>query len=165
MRTLNGLEVLLAEGEIGDRQVVNNDIEMRGPLREQMLDALGDLVPLREQLRGRELRDHRPQNLIADGRKHLLLIVLAEAGVDHVQLADLRVEQHPHRQLDALHVAVGSLREDLVLPRLHVVDDRLLDEGQLQVVPLPVDLRGEAEQLIELDGVVADIDCVGAGVP
>lgn len=165
MRTLNGLEVLLAEGEISDGQVINNDIEMRRPLRQQVLDPLGHLVPLRQQLRRRELRDHRPQDLIADGREHLLLIVLPEARIDDVQFADLGVEEDPHGQLDALHVSIGSLSEDLVLPRLHVVDDGLLDEGQLQVVPLPVDLRGQPEQLIELDRVVTDIDCVGAGVP
>ena len=57
---------------------------MRGPFREELSDALGDLVSLAEQLAGRKLRDHRSENLIAEGRENLLLVVPAEAGVDDV---------------------------------------------------------------------------------
>jgi hypothetical protein len=58
-----------------------------------------------------------------------------------VEAVDLGVEEHSDRQLDALHVAVGRLRLDLVLPRLHVVDYGLLDERDFEVEALAVDLR------------------------
>ena len=48
---------------------------------------------------------------------------------------------------------------------MDVVDDGLFDEGQFQVVAFAVDLGRESEEFIELDGVVADVDCMGRGVP
>ena len=132
---------------------------MRGPLGQQVLDALGHLVALAEQLGRRELGHDCPEDLIAEGRQDLLLVILAEPGIDEPQLVDLRMEEDPHRELDALHVPIGSLREDLVLPGLRVVDDGVLKEGQFEVVALPVDHGTQRSgNFVELYGVVADID-------
>lgn len=50
MPTLDCLQVILAEGEVGDCQVVDDDVEVRRPLGEEVLDALRHLVTLAEQL-------------------------------------------------------------------------------------------------------------------
>ena len=94
-----------------------------------------------------------------------MLVVLAETGVNDVQFADFRVEENSDGKLDALHVPVGSLGEDLVFTGLHVVDDGSLDEGDFEVITLAVDLWTQTEEFIELDGVVTDIDCITSKVP
>lgn len=50
MPTLNSLQVILAKGEVGDCQVVDDDVEVRRTLGEEVLDSLGHLVTLAEQL-------------------------------------------------------------------------------------------------------------------
>lgn len=135
-------------------------------LGQQVLDPFGNLVSLAQQLCGRKLGDHCPQDFVAEGGEYLLLVVLAKPCVDSVEPVDLRVEEDSHGQLDALHVPIGSFCKDLVLPGLDVVDDWFFEEGELEVEPLAVDAGAErARDLIELDGVVADINYVRACVP
>jgi len=132
---------------------------MGGSFRQQLPDPLGNLVPLAEQLPGRKLGNHSSEDLVAEGRQHLLLVVLAQPGVDSVDVVDLWVEEHPNGQFDVLHVSVGSLCVYFVLSGLHIVDDGLLDEGDQEVDAFPVHLGGElAGEFVELDRVVADIN-------
>jgi hypothetical protein len=69
------------------------------------------------------------------------------------------MEEHSNGKFDVLHISIGSLGEDLVLSSLDVVDDGLLNEGDLEVEALAVDLWGEAAgEFIELDGIVTHVD-------
>lgn len=107
---------------------------------------------------GRVLGHDGSHDLVADGRQYLLVVVLAQVIMDLVEFPDLGVEKHPQRDPDVLHVSIGSLAPDFLLTRLDIVDDGLLQDGDLEVVALTVDLRGQPRQFIELDGIVPDVN-------
>lgn len=73
----NGFQILFHEGEIGDSQIVDDNVEMGSPLGEQSPDPIRNLVSLGEKLIGRKLSDHSPQNLITDSRQDLIFVILA----------------------------------------------------------------------------------------
>ena len=72
-----------------------------------------------------------------------MFVVFAELSVDGVKHIDLRVKEDTDRQLDALHIAVGSLGKDLVLSGLNIVDDGCLKERELEIIAFSEDLRGK----------------------
>ena len=73
-----------------------------------------------------------------------------------MQIIDLRMEKDSNSKFDILHIPIGSLCKDFVLSSLDIVDDRLLNEGYLEVEPFSVNLgRKTAWQLIELDRIMA----------
>ena len=69
---LDGGGVLPAEAELGDGDVVEDDVEVPGAVGQLLADHHGDLLALRDQLRGVELGHHALQHLVADGRQHLM---------------------------------------------------------------------------------------------
>ena len=73
----NGFQILFHEGEIGDSQIVDDNVEMGSPLGKQGPDPIRNLVSLGEKLIGRKLSDHSPQNLITDSRQDLIFVILA----------------------------------------------------------------------------------------
>ena len=50
------------------------------------------------------------------------------------------MEKDSNSKFDILHIPIGSLCKDFVLSSLDVVDDRLLNEGYLEVEPFSVNL-------------------------
>ena len=68
---LDGSGVLPAEAELGDGDVVEDDVEVPGPVGELLPYHHGDLLALRDELRGVELGDHALEHLVADGWQHL----------------------------------------------------------------------------------------------
>ena len=61
---LNGLGELPPEGEVGDGDVVEDDAELLGALRQLGVDRRGDDLTLRDKLARVELRHHRLQHLL-----------------------------------------------------------------------------------------------------
>lgn len=72
---------------------------------------------------------------------------------------DLRMEKNAYRELDTLHVSVSRLCENFILSGLNIVDDGLLDDGDLEIETLSIEGGREGTgKLVELDGVVADVN-------
>lgn len=69
------------------------------------------------------------------------------------------MEKNAHRELDTLHVPVSRLCKNLILSGLNIVDDGLLDDGDLEIETLSIKGGGEGTgKLVELDGVVTDVN-------
>ena len=69
------------------------------------------------------------------------------------------MEQYFDRELDQLHVSIGSFGPNLIFPGLDVVNDGLFNDRELEVVAFSVPVgRQSAPQFIELDGVMADVN-------
>lgn len=81
---LNGIEILFAKGELGDGDVVDDDVEVGCPFGEEVSDSVGDLVSLGEELGGWELGHYCSQDLVAYCWQHFLFIIFAKFGVDGV---------------------------------------------------------------------------------
>jgi hypothetical protein len=121
---------------------------------------------LGKELSGRELGNYSSENFIADGRKHFLLIIFAQFGVNGVQVIDFRMEKHFHRKLHQLHVSVGSFGSDFVFSRLDIVNDGFFNNGKLEVIAFTVPVGCQSTpEFVELDRVIANIDCIKEKVP
>ena len=69
------------------------------------------------------------------------------------------MEQYFDRELDQLHVSIGSFGPNLILPGLDVVNYGLFNDRELEVVAFSVPIgRQSPPQFIELNGVMADVN-------
>ena len=75
--TLDGIEILFAEGQLSDGDVVDDDVEVGGPLGEEVTYSVRDLVSLGEKLGCWKLGHYCSQDLVANGWQHFLLIIFA----------------------------------------------------------------------------------------
>lgn len=134
---LDGLGELLAEGHVGDGDVLESDVELAGALHEVGADALGDGLALGDELGGVELGHDGLEDLVADGGEHALVVVRAQVLVDLGQGRHVRPVQHPQRQAHHLHVLRPRRRRDVPRLRPHVEHDAPLQPRHQEVRPLP----------------------------
>ena len=76
--SFNGDCELLAEGHVGDGDVLEGDIELSGALGQVGADAVGDGLTLGDELCGVELGDDGLEDFVADGGEDALVVVGAE---------------------------------------------------------------------------------------
>lgn len=60
---------------MGDGDVLESDVELRGSLHEVCADTVGDSFTLGDQLGGIELGDNGFEDFVSDGREHTLIVV------------------------------------------------------------------------------------------
>lgn len=72
---LDGACEFLSEGHVGDGDVLEGDVELRGSLHEVCADAVGDSFTLGDQLGGIELGDNGFEDFVSDGWQHTFIIV------------------------------------------------------------------------------------------
>lgn len=60
---------------MGDGDVLEGDIELRGTLKEVVADAVGDGLTLGDELGGVELGDDRLEDFVSDGREDTFIVV------------------------------------------------------------------------------------------
>lgn len=75
---LDGLGELLAEGHVGDGDVLKGNVELAGALHEVGPDAVGDGLTLGDELGGVELGDDRLEDFVTDGGEDTLIVICAE---------------------------------------------------------------------------------------
>jgi hypothetical protein len=63
---------------VRDADVLEGDVELRGPLKEVGADAVRDGFALGDELGGVELGDDGFEDLVADGGEDALVVVLAQ---------------------------------------------------------------------------------------
>mmetsp|Transcript_82073 Transcript_82073/g.180383 ORF Transcript_82073/g.180383 Transcript_82073/m.180383 type:complete len:225 (+) Transcript_82073:90-764(+) len=83
----DGLLVFGGEAEMGDGNVVEQDVEVLRALREVVADRAADKFTLHDELRGVVLCHHALQDFVNDGGKDLLVVVQAERPVDSRKVA------------------------------------------------------------------------------
>mmetsp|Transcript_601 Transcript_601/g.2389 ORF Transcript_601/g.2389 Transcript_601/m.2389 type:complete len:222 (-) Transcript_601:395-1060(-) len=86
---LDRLGELDSELEVGDRDVLDDQVEVPGPLGQVLLDLCGHFITLRQELLRVVLRHHGLEDLVGDRRQHPLVVVEAqvtEDGLQHVQV-------------------------------------------------------------------------------
>ena len=72
---LDGRGVLLAEGEVRNGHVVQDEVELSGALQKHRANLARDCLAHRDQLRGIVLRDDGFENLVHDRRQDALVVV------------------------------------------------------------------------------------------
>ena len=55
-----------------------------------------------------------------------------------MEMIDFGMEKYFYREFDNLHVSICRFCPDLVLSGLNVIDDLILDDGELKVIPLSI---------------------------
>jgi hypothetical protein len=125
----NGVRELWAESDVGDRNVVQNNIKVGcspGDLlanqtrdlddhryRQNTLSSRGKLsrresdthpLTLGDQLRGVELRDNAFQDLVDNRRQNTIIVIQSKRLVDPRQSIDIRFRQDTEGDVDHLQV-------------------------------------------------------------
>ena len=72
---LDGLGELLAEGHVGDGDVLQSDVELRSALEKVGADAVGHGFTLRDELGGVELGHDGFEDFVSDGGENTLVII------------------------------------------------------------------------------------------
>lgn len=72
---LNGTSELLAEGHVGNGDILQGDIKLRGTLKKVGTDAVGYGLTLCDKLGGVELGDDGLEDFITDGGENTLVVV------------------------------------------------------------------------------------------
>ena len=107
--------------------VVQDDVEIPGPLDQLLPDQHADLGSLGDELRGVELGHDGLEHLVADGRENPLVVVLAQPAVQGGQLGLLRPVEHTKPYVDHLQVLAARRGHEELRTRPDVVDDRILE--------------------------------------
>lgn len=72
---LDGASELLSEGHVGNRDIFESDVELRGALHEVRPDPVGDGFTLGDKFGGVELGDDGFEDFVADGGEYTFVII------------------------------------------------------------------------------------------
>lgn len=75
---LDGSAVLRTEAELGDRDVIEDDVKVFGALDELAADHVGHQLTLSDELTGVEFGDHALEHFVADGWQDAFVVVKAQ---------------------------------------------------------------------------------------
>lgn len=95
-----------------DGHIIEDHVEVAGPLGQDLPDLEGDLLSLSQELVSIVLGDDRLQDLIPDGWDHTVVVIETNIVQDLSQLVLSRAVQDTQRELDCLHVTGTSSRVD-----------------------------------------------------
>mmetsp|Transcript_3612 Transcript_3612/g.8684 ORF Transcript_3612/g.8684 Transcript_3612/m.8684 type:complete len:310 (-) Transcript_3612:99-1028(-) len=148
---------LFAVGEVGDGDVVHQDVELPCAMDDGLADLLRDMLALRQQLLRIVLRNRGLHHLVGNGWDHALVVVLAEGRVDGGQTCNVGPEEHPDVDGDCLQIlrARGGLNE--LRPQPDVIELRLQEPRDFEVRSLPPYLVFHTRQHIEDHSTLAAI--------
>uniref|UniRef100_A0A480HAH8 Prohibitin-2 n=1 Tax=Sus scrofa TaxID=9823 RepID=A0A480HAH8_PIG len=121
--------VLPAEAQLSDGDIVQDEAEVLGPLRQLPSDQQGHLGPLGDQLGGVELGHHTLEHLVDNGGQHSLLIVQPQALVHAGQLHGVGSGQHPQGDVHHLQVFGACGGGNFSGSGSNIIDDRVLEPG------------------------------------
>ena len=131
---------------------------MSSTLRQQRFYSLWNLISLSEKLISTELSNNSSQNFITNSRQYLLLIILSQIIMNNIQFINLRMEQNSHRNPNRLHISIRSLTLDLPLSGLNIINNRILNNRDLKIIPFSIPMRWQSCKFIKFDSVVTDIN-------
>mmetsp|Transcript_21524 Transcript_21524/g.61866 ORF Transcript_21524/g.61866 Transcript_21524/m.61866 type:complete len:216 (+) Transcript_21524:380-1027(+) len=155
---LDGTGEFFAIGEVRDGHIVHEDIELLRPLHNAPADDLRHLLPLCQELLGVVLRHGGLHHLVGDGRKHPLVVVLAEGLVDRRKALHGRLEEHADMDRHNLQVLGARRGLDELRPRPDVVHLRLHHPRNTKVGALATHLLLHALEHVQHDRTLAAID-------
>src|SRR5690242_14091655 len=95
------------------RDIVQQNVESSGTASELVSHQTRDILTLRDELRGVELRNYRLENLIHDGWQHTLVVVGAEGTVDLGKSVDAWPREHTAGDVDHLKIFCASKGGDV----------------------------------------------------
>mmetsp|Transcript_3611 Transcript_3611/g.8683 ORF Transcript_3611/g.8683 Transcript_3611/m.8683 type:complete len:222 (-) Transcript_3611:47-712(-) len=154
---------LFAVGEVGDGDVVHQDVELPCAMDDGLADLLRDMLALRQQLLRIVLRNRGLHHLVGNGWDHALVVVLAEGRVDGGQTCNVGPEEHPDVDGDCLQIlrARGGLNE--LGPQPDAVDFRLHQPRHFEVRALAPDLVLHTRHHVEDNSTLATVNIKQAG--
>jgi len=157
---LDGGGELLAELEVGDRDVLEQDVELGRALRELVAHLAGHGLALRDELLGVVLRDDGLEHLVADRRQHALVVVDAEVREDVGEVLLLGAREHAQVDRHDLQVLRARRRRDVARPYPHVELVRRLHPRDAEVRPLAAHCPLHAAEAVEHHRAEAAVDVV-----
>lgn len=138
---LDGASELLSEGHVGDGDVFEGDVELRGTLHEVRPDPVGDGFTLGDEFGGVELGDDGFEDFVADGGEDTFVVIgtvglprqplssfyigFGKGGylVDRRQLGNIRPVQNSQRQANHLQILTPRRCRDVARLRADIVDN------------------------------------------
>ncbi len=101
---LNGAGEVSGELQVGDGDVIENDVEFQGAFAEHVANLLGDLLSLRDELLGVVLSNDRLKHFVTNGGKNSLVVVRSDVVEDLWELGLERSEEDSESDVDSLQV-------------------------------------------------------------
>jgi hypothetical protein len=157
---LNGERELRAVGEVGDGDVLQDDVELARAAPERVGDERRDLGTLGEELVCVELRDDDLENLVADGGEHLVVVLEAQGGEDIREALNVGAREDAEREADHLEVLGAGGGGEVVRAGADVEEGGALQEWDPEVGALPDRVREHPAEAVEDDGALAAVDGV-----
>jgi len=148
---------------VRDGDVIENNVEILRAANETVADKSGYLRTVREELIGVELRDDGLENLVADGRKNLLIVLKTQVLDNDGELADFRTGEDAECEVDHLKIFGAGDGGEGVRARADVEDVRLLDPRDEEMGSLAYRVVENASETVEEDGTLAAVDGVQGG--
>ena len=115
------------------RHIVKGNVEASRTAGQVVPDETGDILTLRNQLAGVELRDNALEDFVHDGRKNPLVEVAAKGAVDLREGVDAGSGQNTAGDVDHLQVLGTGQGSDVARLCAHVVDDGRFEPGNSEV--------------------------------
>lgn len=116
---------------MGDRDIIQDDIEFFGSLREDVSDLERDLLSLGQELICIVLGDHWLENFISNRRDNSLIIIDAKVIEDVAESLLIRAEQNSQGELNLLHVTGTSVWVNKLRSGPYLKDFRFLNTWML----------------------------------
>mmetsp|Transcript_65826 Transcript_65826/g.170143 ORF Transcript_65826/g.170143 Transcript_65826/m.170143 type:complete len:363 (+) Transcript_65826:38-1126(+) len=155
---LDGPGEFLAVSQVGDGNVVHQDVELARPRHDCLPDLPGDVLSVGQQLLGVVLGDGRLHDLVGDRGQHALVVVFAQGLVDGGQPSNIGLEEHPDVNGHHLQILGASGGLDEFRPDAYVVPLRLVEPRHPEVRALTPDLVLDTGEHVEDHGPLATID-------
>jgi hypothetical protein len=113
----------------GERHIIKQDVESRRPLHQVLSDKPTNILTLRNQLTGIELRYHALEDFVHNGRQHTLVVVGAESAVDLGESVDGRAGENTASDVDHLQVFCTGQGGDVARFGADIVGDWGFEPG------------------------------------
>jgi hypothetical protein len=168
---------------VGDRAILEGDVELGGAAEEVGTDTVGDSFTLGDEFGGIELCDDGLEDFVSDRGKNTLIIILTEVLdmdsklmrlewarggkgylVDLGEGLDFGTVQDSESQADHLQILGTGGGGDVARLCADVVDDALLQPGNEEVSSLAHNAFLDTRQAVEDDGASAALDIVHGGI-
>jgi len=148
---------------VRDGDVIKNNVEILRAADETVADESGYLRTVGEELISVELRDDGLENLVADGRQNLLIVLEAEVLDNDGELADFRTGEDAECEVDHLKIFGAGDGGEGVRARADVENVGFLNPRDEKMGSLADGVVENAPEPVEEDSALAAVDGVQGG--
>eukprot|EP00760_Papus_ankaliazontas_P000692 PhM_4_TR10183/c0_g1_i1/m.82245 len=162
---LDGLHKLLAKGNVHQRDVIEDDVELsQRLLTHPGADAVGNHLTLHNKFLGVVFSNDGLHNLVADRRQHALVVVRAEVAPEVRERLLVGTEQHTKSDVDHLKIFCARDGGDDAGAQTHVEDLGGVHHRHAEMDSLRVNVVADAGEHRVDAGTLTGVHNVGTAV-